>query len=312
MAGASTGPRGSRCAGEVTFRPAEAADLPALFPVFRAALNSYLEPAGQPLLPDEDDQQPGYRRFLEHDAERFWVAERDGALVAYGNGLLRGYWWFLSNLFVLPAAQGLGVGGRLLELAATGAPARAVRATITDSIQPVSNTLYARRGMLPREVLVGFTGRPREDLERPRLGRLQPEPLTVTAVSELSVIDAAASGVDRTVDHEFYLGVGGRRGWLFRRGGRAVAYAMVRKDGWVGPLAALRAADVEPVTRFALAELVEEGAEKIKAGVTGRCEGAQRAFWDAGLVFSESAGLLLSSRPFGHLDCYLPAGYGTF
>ena len=43
----------------------------------------------------------------------------------------------------------------------TGAPAQAVRATVTDSLQPVSNTLYARRGMLPREVLVGFRGRPR-------------------------------------------------------------------------------------------------------------------------------------------------------
>jgi hypothetical protein len=61
-----------------------------------------------------------------------------------------------------------------------------------------------------------------------------------------------------------------------------------------------------------LAELVAGGAEKVKAGVTGRCEGAQRALWDAGLVFSQSAGLLLSSRLFGRLDRYLPAGYGTF
>jgi GNAT superfamily N-acetyltransferase len=312
MAGASTSPKGPDAAAEITFRLAEAADLPALFPVFRTALNSYLEPAGQPLLPDEDDQQPGYRHFLEHDAERFWVAERDGALVAYGNGLLRGDWWFLSNLFVLPDAQGLGIGGRLLQLAGTGAPAQAVRATITDSIQPVSNTLYARRGMLPREVLVGFGGRPRDDLERPRLGRLEPEPLTAASVPELRDIDAAASGVDRTVDHGFYLGAGGRRGWLFRRGGRAVAYAMVRKDGWVGPLAALRTADVEPVTHFVLAELAGEGAVKVKAGVLGSCEGAQRAFWDAGLVFSESAGLLLSSRAFGRLDRYVAAGYGTF
>jgi GNAT superfamily N-acetyltransferase len=312
MAGASTGPEGPNNAAEITYRPAEVADLPALFPIFRTALNAYLEPAGQSPLPDVDDQQPVYRHILEHDAERFWVAERGGKVVAFGNGLVRGAWWFLSNLFVLPEAQGLGVGGRLLELAATGAPAQAVRATITDSIQPVSNTLYARRGLLPREVLVGFTGRPRDDLEKARLGTLEPEPLTLAVIPELRGIDAAASGLDRTVDHGFLLGVGGRSGWLFRRGGRAAAYAMVRQDGSVGPVAALRAADMEPVTHFAVAELAAAGVEKIRAGVGGSCAGAQRALWGAGLVYSPAPALLLASRPFGRLDRHIPASYGMF
>lgn len=46
--------------------------------------------------------------------------------------------------------------------------------------------------------------------------------------------------------------------------------------------------------------------------VTGRCEGAQRAFWGAGLRFSSTPGLLLSSRPFGRLDRYVAASYGLF
>ena len=75
---------------------------------------------------------------------------------------------------------------------------------------------------------------------------------------------------------------------------------------------------LDAFSRFGIRPVLQKGERvaqletQVKAGVTGRCEGAQRAFWDAGLVFSESAGLLLSSRPFGHLDCYLPAGYGTF
>ena len=163
----------------MTYRRAEEADLPRVYAVFRAALNAYLVPAGQPEIPDEGDQQfPGYRHFLRHDGERFWVAEAvveeltgggGGTLgetgrqiVGWGSGLLRGDWWFLSSLFVLPEAQGLGVGARLFELAATGAPPGAVRATVTDSLQPISNTLYAHRGLLPREVLVGFGGQPRE------------------------------------------------------------------------------------------------------------------------------------------------------
>jgi len=313
---------------EVTYRRAEEADLPRAFAVFRAALNAYLVRAGQEAVPDDDEQSPSYRHFLEHDGERFWVAEADTdeftgghadptraggrEIVGWGCGLLRGDWWFLSSLFVLPEAQGIGVGARLFELAGTGAPAEAVRATITDSLQPISNTLYARRGLLSREVVVGFGGRPREGLRRPRLGSLEPGPLTPAAIPELREIDAAAGGVDRGVDHAFYL-TSGRRGWLFRRRGRAVAYLMTRGDGWIGPAASVRAADIEPVVAFGVAALARHGPiEKVRAGVTGRCEGAQRALWEAGLVFDGTPGLLLSSRLFGRLDRYVPASYGMF
>jgi GNAT superfamily N-acetyltransferase len=314
---------------EVTYRRAREEDLPRVFAVFRAALNAYLLPAGQQGIPEDDQQSPGYSHFLRHDGERFWVAEAvveelaeggRGALgvggcqiVGWAAGLVRGYWWFLSGLFVLPEAQGRGVGGRLFELATTGAPPGAVRATVTDSLQPISNTLYARRGLLPREVLVGFGGQPREGLRRPRLGTLEPERLTVASVAELREIDAVASGLDRSVDHEFYLTRGGRDGWLFRRRGRPVAYAVVRQDGWVGPVAALREPDMQTVTAHGIADLASrDPAQVVRGGITGRCEGAQRAFWEAGLVFDGTPGLLLASRPFGRLDRYVAASYGLF
>lgn len=317
-----------RRATEVTYRQAEEADLPRVFAVFRAALNSYLVPAGQEPVPDEDVQAPSYRHFLRHDGERFWVAEAvveelagggTGTLgvggrqiVGWGSGLLRGDWWFLSSLFVLPEAQGLGVGKRLFELAETGAPPGAVRATVTDSLQPVSNTLYARRGLLPREVLIGFDGAPRP-CAPPPLGTLRPEPLTAASIPELRDVDAAAAGLDRTVDHEFYLTEGGRYGYLFRRRGRPVAYVVLRGDGWVGPVAAVHERDVEAVTAFGIADLRERPAvDKVRAGVTARCEGAQRAFWAAGLRFAGTPAILLSSHHFGRLDRYVAASYGMF
>jgi GNAT superfamily N-acetyltransferase len=314
-------------APDVTYRRAREDDLPRLFAVFRAALNSYLVPAGQEAVPDDDQQSPSYRHFLRHDGERFWVAEADveelaggtGSLavggrqiVGWGSGLLRGDWWFLSSLFVLPEAHGRGIGTRLFELAGSGAPDEAVRATVTDSLQPVSNTLYARRGLLPREVLVGFGGEPRR-LEFPALGTLSVERLTPDAIPELREVDAAASGVDRSVDHRFYLAEGGRFGVLFRRRGRAAGYAVLRRDGWVGPVASVRTRDMEAITAYGIALLAARGvADKVRAGVTGRNEGAQRAFWGAGLRFSGTPGLLLSSRPFGRLDRYVAASYGMF
>jgi hypothetical protein len=86
---------------------------------------------------------------------------------------------------------------------------------------------------------------------------------------------------------------------------------MVRPDGWVGPAAAVRAGGIQAVTSFALTDLTSEGAEKVRAGVTARCEGVRRAFWAAGLVYQATPGLLLASRPFGRLGRYLPAGYGV-
>ena len=114
------------------------------------------------------------------------------------------------------------------------------------------------------------------------------------------------------MDHQFSLSEGGRRGWLFRRAGRAVAYALCHLTGGIGPVASLRAADLETVLRFVLAELAARGLERVKAGVPAPCAGAQRVFWEAGLVYDATPGLLLASRPFGRLDRYLPASYGMF
>ncbi len=233
-------------------------------------------------------------------------------VVAWGSGLVRGDWWFLSSLFVLPEAQGLGVGGRLFELAATGAPPGAVRATVTDSIQPISNTLYARRGLLPREVLVG-------DRRAAAAGAAAAAARASGAGAAHRRVDPGAAGDRRGGERSgpehrprVLPDAGGRRGWLLRRAGRPAAYVMLRPDGWVGPAASVRAADIYTVTAHALAELTAAGATTVRSGVTGSCDGAQRALWEAGLVFETTPGLLLASRPFGRLDRYLAASYGMF
>ena len=302
----------------ITYRRAILADADVAFAVYRAALNDYLGRAGQELVPDENDQRPGFAHMLHHDGERCWVAERDGDMVAWGSALLRGDWWFLSALFVLPGAQGAGVGAELLRRAGTGAPAHATRATVTDSLQPLSNGLYARRGMLPREALIAFAGPPRalaaEAGGPPRgLGSLVPEPLTGATLGDVRAVDLAVLGFDRTVDHRFYLDDGGRRGWLFRRAGRAVAYALYRPTtGWVGPLASRRVADVGPILRFVLAALADLGIERIKTAVPAPCAAAQRVCWELGLLYDSTPALLLASRRFARLDRYLPASFGMF
>ena len=260
----------------VTYRRAEEADLPRVFEVYRAALNGYLVPAGHAGA-GENDQAPVYRHSCAMTASGCGSPARHAGRGSSPGapGCCVGTGGSSAASSCCRRRRDVGIGARLFELAGKGAPAGAVRATMTDSIQPVSNTLYARRGLLPREVLVEIGGRPRPGLAPPRLGSLEPEPLTIASIPHLREIDAAASGVDRSVDHEYYLTASGRRGWLFRRAGRPVAYVMVRPDGWVGPAASVRAPDVGTVAAFALAALAAEGAETVRAGGARPLQSAQ-------------------------------------
>ncbi len=302
---------------DVRYRRGTGDDAHEAFQVFRQAINEFNGRTGQPLVPEQDDQSPGYLHMMRYDGERFWVAERKGRIVGFGAGLVRGDWWFLSSLFVLPQNQAGGIGRELLARAMTEAPEGGVRATITDAAQPVSNTLYARRGMLPWLPLVSYRaalvtlqarrgGTKDDGGEAPDL---RAEPLTEANVGELAVVDRAVLSVDRTIDHRSYVSRG-RRGWLFRRAGLAVAYAMYRPAGWIGPVACLDEHDVAAVLRYTLAALTAEHPAVVWCGVPSLNVAAQRVLLDAGFVYEAPPALLLASRAFGRLDRYLPASFG--
>ena len=307
-------------ASDITYRLLAPADDDVAFGVFREALNDYLARAGQELVPPGNDQTAAFLHVLRHDGPRCWGADAGGGLVAWGAAVQRGSWWFLSDLFVLAEAQGKGTGGELLRRCMEAAEVATTFATVTDTLQPISNTLYARRGMLPREVLLGFAGAPqtsdgllgplREDSAP--AGGLEPEPLVTASVAELAALDGEVTGIERGVDHAFYLGEDGRRGWLYRRAGRPVGYVMHRPNGRIGPLACLDAADVAPVLRHALVQLAAQGCAHVTVRVPAPCTAAQRVLWNAGFVPEGTPGLLLASEPFGRLDRYLPASYGLF
>ena len=143
-------------------RPTTAADLPALHALFLAAINGVFvqhgfEAPGPPREVFENQQ----RHVLETGTSV--VAEDDGGLLGFGASWQRGEDWFLASLFVDEAAQGRGVGPALLDAVWGAAPRRR---TITDAIQPVSNALYGRRGLIPATPVLTFTGRPAAHRER--------------------------------------------------------------------------------------------------------------------------------------------------
>ena len=323
----------------VTVRLARPTDTASTSRVFAAAINELYRRRGIGLVVDEDSRRAVHAHLVRTDPERFFVAERDGRIVAFSAAVDRGSWWFLSSLFVLPKEQGGGLGGRLLRCAAADRPVPGgIAATITNAIQPVSNTLYGRRGLFPWLPLVGFSGPPR-CVPRVALGSLDVAPLGIDDVPALAAVDEAAVGADRSIDHAWYLGAGGRRGWLFLRAGRPAGYVYVSREGAIGPAAAQRPADMEPLYVWALTQAAAmdpdrlppeasvpgsadpqgstlagspvrpAGLRPVTAIVPGPCVAAQRTLWEAGLRFGPDPGLLLASRSFGRPDRF---GCGSF
>ena len=137
------------------------------------------------------------------------------SVVGFGSAWTRGDDWFLACLFVRGRAQGRGVGPALLE--AVWGDARR-RRTVTDAIQPVSNVLYGRRGLVPATPLLTFSGVPRIDAHAEE------------APADVAAIDAVAYGFDRTVDHRYWELHARRTEW-------GDAYSYVFPGGDIGPVA---------------------------------------------------------------------------
>ncbi len=310
-------------------RPATVADLPTCAAVWRDALNDYLGRLAQPEIPD--DLGPILRLYAHlqsTDPTRFVVAERkgaDGAAVidGFGAALVRDGLWFLSMLFVRPSAQGRGLGRRLLDAIGpeSGWEARGgVRATATDSVQPISNGLYGSLGIVPRTPLLRLVGR----AERPDALPPLPEDIEVTPFedvdrsgdglgtsalgAELAALDRDGLGFERAADHAF-LAAEGRRGFLYcDRAGRPRGYGYSSESGRVGPVVVAEAALLGPVVGHLVTAVEPRGAFGVWApGLAGE---AIVPLLNAGFRMDGFPVLLCWDRPFADFSRVLPISPG--
>lgn len=274
-------------------RPTESADLPAQYEVFRAAIGDlYERHSFPPPNPPEDVVVAQQAHLLRHDAERCFVAEEDGRVVGFTAALIRDETWFLSSLFILPEFQSCGIGKALLDRAWSREPKR--RLTLTDAIQPASNGLYGRRGLIPSTPLLSLAGRCVIGA-----GDLEPAAPNPTAVASL---DRAAYGFDRAPDHAFWQARAQLTLWV--RAGEPVAYSYVWPHAQIGPVAGLDA-------RAAADALRAELGRRDKAIVRAPGSSAEliAVALEAGLRMSATPGLLLLSRGVAPPDALAISGY---
>jgi hypothetical protein len=281
-------------------RPAHHEDLAELYSIFGAAVGElYRRHAFEPPDPPRDAFLRLHAHMLEHDPERFWVAEADGRVVGFGAAIVRGDVWFLSALFVEPGGQASGVGKELLRLAWEGGTGIRRRLTIVDSFQPVSTGLYSRAGLLPVTPLLCLAGEPAA-CDEPAL---VPRDLDDGALAEL---DATAYGFDRAVDHEFWRREAAATLWLER--GRPVAYSYRWPGGRIGPVGGRTAAAAGAALA---AELGRAAGSSVSLIVPGSARAALTAALDAGLRYTDPPGLILSTEPAGP-DALVPYGFSLY
>jgi hypothetical protein len=277
----------------VALRPATVEDIPSLHAVFLAAIGGLygtygLEPPGPPLAVFENQQ----RHILATGGVSV-VAIRGGAIEGFASAWSRGDDWFLASLFVSPDAQARGLGSSLL--AAVWGDRFTRRRTITDAIQPVSNALYARHGLVPATPVLSFSGLPTAGA-----------PTLVECVGDLQPIDAAGYGFDRAVDHVYWGGLARRTVWAQEAG--AIAYSYSFPGGCIGPIAGLDG--------DAAAAALDSELSRADGPVVVRIPGSARQLVEVavrrGLRLSPTPGLLLLSAEAQPPEALVLAGYTLF
>ena len=320
---------GGRVRAEVSYRPARPDELAACADIWRVSINDYIRPLGQAEIPPE--QAPLLRLYAHlqaTDPERFVVgvtpdpgSDGGARVVAFASAVVRERLWFLSMCFVLPEMQGRGVGRGLLEAAGPPGDLDTVRATGTDSAQPISNALYASLGIVPRVPLLDLIGHPM----RPDAFGSLPSGIRPVSFEELAggppggdgharlaaaveALDRATLGVAHPRDHR-YLREEGRRGWLYHGpDGDPVAYGYATEAGRVGPVAALDADLVAPILGHLTGAVTPRGAFAI--WLPGSADQAVVAALRAGFRLDPFPILLCWDRPFADLSRYLPISPG--
>ncbi|HZO34936.1 MAG TPA: GNAT family N-acetyltransferase [Gaiellaceae bacterium] len=279
-------------------RATAADDLPILHELFVGAIADVYRPHGfEPPAPSLDVFAAQQEHLLRHDGARCVVALDRGRPVAFASAWLRGRDWFLASLFVAASAQARGLGTALLDAVWTDGALR--RRTLTDAIQPVSNALYGRRGLVPTTPMLPFHGVPHRVPER-RLAVGDASP------AEIAAIDDYAYGFDRAVDHALWAGAGVRTVWA--DGERAVAYSYVFPGGTIGPVAGL---DPHAAAGALRGELDRADGE-VRVRVPGSSRALVACALEAGLRLLPTPGLLLLSDGVEPPDALAIGGYTLY
>ncbi len=265
------------------------------------------------------DPEP-LRRLLAHflatDPERFVVAtaRRCGGRLRVGDAAGR-------HLVPRDAVRAAGVPGHGTSAASClngccrrpGRRSVAILATATDSVQPISNALYSRYGMVPRLPVFNLVGRPSGPRAFPALPPgvhvretdwSADHETTAREAADIDRLDAVVLGYAHPADHAFLRAEGRRRFVARDEAGHLLGYGYIAPSGRFGPVASSDAALLAPLVGHLVTAVHAPGA--YASWIPGDADGLFVALLDAGFRFESFPALMLWNRSFADFSRYVP------
>ena len=305
---------------KITYRQAQEADLEQTYQTFITASNDLAAAHNFPQIATSStppNRAMAFRRYLlQNDAQRFWVAETQGEMIGFGVAILHGYVCYLAALHVVPSHQGQGVGRALLEqcMGLGNTPEARLWITIADSLNPISNAIYARFGMVGWVPLIPLSGSvPTGAIATNSAFADFAHVLADNPqhLASLAAVDQQVLGFNRTSEHQLWLKQPDLQGYLFGDLVTPMGYVYLSSEGAIGPLAVRESAQIEPALTFCLAQLQAREVESVSIKLPGLCQTGVRYLVNCGLHFSRPL-LVLSSERFGQMDRYAVSGGDAF
>ncbi|MCL4272880.1 MAG: GNAT family N-acetyltransferase [Anaerolineales bacterium] len=289
----------------ITYRKADIAASYNVFKVFLRSIMDYSERMNVQAITGGNDpaklasiwesRKPLFD-FLARDASQFWVAERDGEILGYARTIEHDGLQELTEFFVSPNQQSVGIGSGLLSraFADNGATYRTIIATLDER----ALYRYMRMGVYGRTMLKYFY-RKAETVSVP--GDLVIEPLDLGVHLEaIHDIDRAVLNHTRESIHKWLAGA--RDGFVYKRGADVVGYGYV--GGSHGPFAVLDDDDFPAVLAHAESRMAEQG-EEFGVSVPLVNKKAIDHLTARKYKIDSFSALLMSNVPFGKFENYL-------
>jgi GNAT superfamily N-acetyltransferase len=289
----------------ITYRKASAEDSYSVFQVFSRSIIDLGERTN--VMAITGGNQPGFMQslwqkrkflfdFLAETSAQFWVAEKDGEIVGYARSIEHDGLMDLTEFFVLPNQQSVGVGGELLLRAFPESDAR--YRVIIATMDERALYRYLSAGVYARFPIKYFYRKAQkvEMMSDLKIEPMQPD-IHLQALDE---IDKRIIGHSRGEIHRWIATT--RDGFVYKRNGAVVGYGYV--GGGNGPFAVLDEKDYPAVLAHAESLMAEKG-EEFGAETPFINRGAIQYFTERKYQIDSFTVLFMSNEPFGKFENYL-------
>jgi GNAT superfamily N-acetyltransferase len=291
---------------ELVFRRGTPDDSRRTFDITMAAISDLFARQNRALPFDTDAFWGALEPYLSHlaaHAAEWWVAEdtSDGSLVGHARSVERDGLFELSELFVKPSAQSVGVGKSLMERAFPVGRGKVRLILATNDVRAMAR--YYAADTVARFGMASLSAAPKPSEEG--AGELEVRAATPNDTSLIAEIERTVVGYSRDADYPWLIDQ--REGYLYSRHGRVVGFSFLSATG-CGPMAALEPADQRSILLHLERRALESGVDELNFQVPTVNAIAMNHLLSRGFKIDAPLNMFMSNREFGHFDRFVAFG----